>query len=617
MYGAWNKMFDATSFLATVPHSSGVYRMFNAEGTIIYIGKARDLRKRLSQYFLKDVVSLKTKTLVSHIDHIEFTVTFSESEALILECNLIKEFQPRYNILLRDDKSYPFIYLSDGKHPRVESHRGAKREKGEYFGPYPSPGAVRESLHLLQKIFPVRQCADSIYKSRTRPCLQYQIGRCLAPCVAGCCTDEEYSEQVRLLRLFLQGKDRQVLAGMMAKMEACSEALEFEQAAVIRDRIAALRQVQEQQWVSGDTEASIDVLGASFGEGLACVHVLFVRQGKVLGTRSYFPKLPLECTKSDLVLSFMEQFYLTGNGDRHLPEEILCSIEAERDADRVLLVEAISKAAARNVRISDNVRGERARYLRLAEANALASLKSRLEHENTLQKRTEALEELLGVSDINRMECFDISHTMGERTVASMVVFNRNGPDTKEYRRFNISGITPGDDFAAMQQALSRRFSHETWPMPDILFIDGGLGQLHEAERLFMQLAKDATDIKQPLLIGVAKGEGRKEGLETLITGWEHHEINLNLDNPALQLVLHIRDESHRFAITGHRARRDKARVTSEVQDIPGIGPKRRQALLKYFGGRKGLVSASQEEISKVPGVSKALAQTIYEHLHG
>lgn len=609
--------FDASSFLATVPHSSGVYRMFNVAGTIIYIGKARDLKKRLSQYFLKDVASIKTKALVAHIHHIEFTVTFSESEALILECNLIKEFQPKYNILLRDDKSYPFIFVSHGTHPKVVSHRGSREQKGDYFGPYPSPSAVRESLHLLQKIFPIRQCADSVYKSRTRPCLQYQIGRCLAPCVKGMCTDEEYNEQVKLLKLFLAGKDTQVIASMIKKMEELSDNLEFEKAAIMRDRIAALRTVQEQQGVSGDSDVSIDVLGADAREGMACIHVLFIRHGKVLGTHSYFPRLPLDSSISEILLSFMEQFYLTPNKERQIPSEIICAIDEKHEKESEVLEEAISQAASKTVHVLLNVRAERARYLRLAMANAISSLTAKLEHENTLSSRTEALEELLGLTNIERMECFDISHTFGELTVASMVVFNRLGPNTKEYKRFNISGITPGDDFAAMEQALTRRFAHSEWGTPDVLFIDGGLGQLQIAEKIFTKVAQESNDSKVPLLIGVAKGEGRKEGLETLITGEEHKEINLTLDNTALQLVLHIRDEAHRFAITGHRNRRDKARVTSEVQSIPGIGPKRRQALLKYFGGKRGLTSASAEEIAKVPGVRQTLAKLIYSHLHG
>lgn len=606
--------FDSAAFLATVPHSSGVYRMFNSENTIIYIGKARDLRKRLGQYFLKDLPNLKTIALVSKIEHIEFTVTFSETEALILECNLIKQYQPRYNILLRDDKSYPYILVSDEKHPRIASHRGPKRIKGDYFGPYPSSGAVRESLHLLQKLFPVRQCADNVYKTRTRPCLLYQLGRCLAPCVKGICSDEFYQEQVAMAKLFLAGKNQQILNNLVKDMEKYSEELEFEKAAVVRDQLLALRKVQEQQNVSGDLDGDIDVLGTAIAEGLACVHVLFIRNTKIIGTRSYFPKLPADNSQEELIHAFMLQFYLNHNSERSFPSEIIYEVET---AETEALAEAIREASGRAVRITNHVRAERAKYLRLAIANAQASLKARASHESTIRERTKAFEELLGIEDLKRMECFDISHTMGELTVASCVVFNRDGPDSKEYRRFNISGITPGDDFAAMHQALNRRFSNlEDGKIPQVLFIDGGLGQLHEAERIITEKFSANENCIPPLLVGVAKGEGRRAGLETLILGYTHREYHLELDNPALQLVLHIRDESHRFAITGHRHRREKARTTSRLQDIPGIGDKRRQALLKHLGGMQEVFSSSVEELSKVPGISKELAQSIYDFLH-
>src|SRR5574344_204101 len=606
--------FDSAAFLATVPHSSGVYRMFNSANVIIYIGKARDLRKRLSQYFLKDLPNVKTITLVSKIDHIEFTVTFSETEALILECNLIKQYQPRYNILLRDDKSYPYILVTDEKHPRISSHRGPKRTKGEYYGPYPSSGAVRESLHLLQKVFPVRQCADNVYKSRARPCLLHQLGRCLAPCVKGYCTDEFYNEQVNLAKMFLEGKNQQVLNSLVKTMEIYSEDLEFEKAAKIRDQLVSLRKVQEQQNVSGDLDGDIDVLGTAIAEGLACVHVLFIRNAKIIGTRSYFPKLPADNSQEELIHAFMLQFYLSNKSERSIPAEIIYEFESLEDT---ALAEAIKEASGRSVRITNHVRAERARYLKLAVANAVASLKARASHEQTLMERTKVFEDLIGIDILERMECFDISHTMGELTVASCVVFNRDGPDSKEYRRFNITGITPGDDFAAMHQALNRRFSNlEQGKIPQVLFIDGGLGQLHEAEKIITEKFRDNENYVPPILVGVAKGEGRKAGLETLIMGYTHKEYHLELDNPALQLVLHIRDESHRFAITGHRNRREKARTTSRLQDIPGIGDKRRQALLKHLGGMQEVFGASAQELSKVPGISKELAQTIYDFLH-
>lgn len=608
--------FDSDAFLATVPHSSGVYRMFNSDNVIIYIGKAKDLRKRLGQYFMKELPNVKTVRLVSQIDHIEFTVTFSETEALILECNLIKRYQPKYNILLKDDKSYPFILLTDEKHPRITAHRGAKKSRGTYFGPYPSSGAVRESLRLLQKIFPVRQCADTVYRNRKRPCLMYQMGRCMAPCIPEICDEKEYAGQVHLCRLFLQGKNRQLLDDLVAQMDRASADLDFEKAIKYRDQLTSLRKVQEQQNVSGELSADLDILGCAIEDGLACVHVLFIRTGKILGTRSYFPKVPAENTPEYLLESFIGQFYLTDRRDRTVPDEIILSVEPENRAE---IEEAMNSALHKSVRLTSSVRGERAGYLRLAQANAQASLKSKLIHENTMAERIEAFEELFGLSDTERMECFDISHTMGELTVASCVVFNREGPDTSEYRRFNIEGITPGDDFAAMNQALTRRFRGITRDgrVPQVLFIDGGLGQLHEAERIISDIFKDVTDVMPPFLIGVAKGEGRKPGLETLITGYTHEEYSLTLDNPALQLVLHIRDESHRFAITGHRHRREKSRVTSRLQDIPGIGNVRRQALLKHLGGMQELLKASTDEISKVPGISRKLAAEIYEWLHG
>lgn len=607
--------FNYQEFLPTVPHVSGVYRMFNSENVIIYVGKARDLRKRLSQYFLKDLPNQKTKTLVSKIDHIEFTVTFSETDALLLESNLIKEFQPQYNILLRDDKSYPYILLTTSHpHPRISMHRGPKRIKGEYFGPYPSSGSVKESLKLLQKIFPIRQCADNVYASRGRPCLLYQLGRCLAPCVPGYVTNEEYKDVVNCTKLFLEGKDKEVLNSLLKRMGEYSEALDFEKAAKVRDQIHALRKVQEQQGIITNQDIDFDVLGTAISDGLSCVHVLFIRAGKLLGTRSYYPKLNFEESEAELLQAFILQFYINHEDKRSIPKEIILDFDCEENKS---IEEALFKATNHKIKLVSHVKQVKEKYLRLAIANAKASLKAKLEHVNTLKERTDAFEELIGISDIKRMECFDISHTMGENTVASCVVFDRNGPVSSEYRRFNISGITPGDDFAAMHQALSRRFGDiKDGKLPDVLFIDGGLGQLHQAEDIIKEKFKDSDEFVPPLLVGVAKGEGRKVGLETLILGYTHEEINLQIDNPALQLVVHIRDESHRFAITGHRNRRAKARRTSTLQEIPGIGEKRRQALLKYFGGMQELVGASVNEISKVQGISKELAQTIYDHLH-
>lgn len=607
--------FNYSDFLPTVPHKPGVYRMFDDSGTIIYIGKARDLRKRLSQYFLKDVSSLKTRTLVSKIANIEFTVTFSETDALLLESNLIKEFQPQYNILLRDDKSYPYILIATNeKHARLALHRGPKRIKGYYFGPYPSSGAVRESLHLLQKIFPIRQCADNVYRSRSRPCLLYQLGRCLGPCTPGKVSDSEYEQNVRFAKLFLEGKDSEVISNLVTKMEEYSENLEFEKAAVIRDQIQALHKVQEDQTVFTSQDIEFDVLGIAINNGLACVHILFIRNGKLLGTRSYFPKYYIEDTEEELIHQFMLQFYINHEDRRNIPKEIIYQFDSQQNE---YLSEAISKISNSKVKVTAKVSPEKQKYVRLAMANASASLKAKLEHVVTLNQRIKAFEKLLGISQLERLECFDISHTMGENTVASCVVFDSNGPKTSEYRRYNITNITPGDDFAAMHQALSRRFSSiDKAKIPQVLFIDGGIGQLKQAENIITEKFAANEEVIPPILIGVAKGEGRKVGLETLIFGFTHEEVNLTIDNPALQLVVHIRDESHRFAITGHRNKREKSRKHSTLQDIPGIGDKRRQAILKHLGGMQEVMGASVKELSKVPGISKDLAQTIYDFLH-
>ena len=610
-----SESFDHKAFLATVPHQPGVYRMLDEAGGILYVGKAKDLTKRLSSYFRRDPGSEKTRALVRHIRAIEFTVTHTETEALILEHNLIKQHQPKYNILLRDDKSYPFILLSHHRHPRVSIHRGPRKVAGDYFGPYPSGGAVRESLHLMQKLFPIRQCEDSVYANRSRPCLLYQLKRCAGPCVHGLVSDEEYQMQVDLARLFLQGKDQQVIADLVAKMEQASNELAFEAAARYRDQVLALRKVQEQQSVSGNVLDDLDVIGATQGQGVASVHVLFIRQGKVLGSRNYFPRMPADADPDELLHAFLLQFYLSGMAGRQIPSEVLLDRELE---DEEALAATFSQAAGYAVRVSSRTRSERARYIKLASTNAQAALLSKLSHKSTQQQRFAQLEEILDLDQpINRMECFDISHTMGENTVASCVVFNREGPLSSEYRRFNISGITGGDDYAAMAQALERRFGKQQAPekVPDILFIDGGKGQLARAEEIIARHL-DKLGGKYPLLIGVAKGESRKPGLETLILGESHEELHLSNDLSALHLIQHIRDESHRFAITGHRARRSKARVASALEDIPGVGPKRRQSLLKYLGGMQEVKQASVDQLAKVPGISAELAAKIHDALH-
>ncbi|WGY46742.1 excinuclease ABC subunit UvrC [Vibrio sp. ABG19] len=604
--------FDSVSFLKTVTNQPGVYRMYNAEAEVIYVGKAKDLKKRLSSYFRKKIDSEKTKALVSHIEKIDVTVTHTETEALILEHNYIKQYLPKYNVLLRDDKSYPYIFISGHKHPRLSMHRGAKKRKGEYFGPYPDSGAVRETLHLLQKIFPVRQCEDTVYSNRTRPCLMYQIGRCAGPCVSTIISDEEYAELVNYVRLFLQGKDKQVLEILIAKMEKASQELRFEQAAKYRDQIHAIRRVQEQQFVSEDSMDDMDVLGFAQENGIACIHILMIRQGKVLGSRSHFPKIPNKTTQQEVFESFLSQYYLSHNEARTVPSRIILNQELLPDTSA--LRAALSQLAGRKVTFHANSTGIRRRYLNLSNTNALTALTSKINHKMTISQRFKALQEELGMTSIARMECFDISHTMGESTIASCVVFNQEGPVKQEYRRYNITGITGGDDYAAMGQVLERRYSKQldVDKIPDIIFIDGGKGQLNRAHDILQQCWQDWP--KRPRLIGIAKGVTRKPGLETLITT-DGEESHLPSDAPALHLIQHIRDESHNHAIAGHRAKRGKTRRTSTLEGIEGIGPKRRQALLKYMGGLQELKRATVEEIAKVPGISHSLAENIYQAL--
>ncbi|PSW34173.1 excinuclease ABC subunit C [Photobacterium phosphoreum] len=608
-------VFDAQSFLKTVTHQPGVYRMYDASGEVIYVGKAKDLKKRLASYFRTNVAAEKTRALVKNINKVDVTVTHTETEALILEHNYIKQYLPKYNVLLRDDKSYPYILLSASKHPRLSIHRGVKRRKGEYFGPYPDVSAVRESLHLMQKIFPIRQCEDSIYANRSRPCLMYQIGRCSGPCVAGLVSDDDYQQQVQWVRLFLQGKDRQVINIMVEKMEQASMTLDFERAAVYRDQIQALRRIQEQQFVSQDNQDDLDVIGIAHQNGMACIHGLYIRQGKILGSRSYFPKMPVDASLTEVLSSFVTQFYFNQAEGRVIPSLILLSEELGEDSDAILI--ALSELAGRKITIKYHPRGTRAKYLKLAQTNAETALTSKLNHRMTIQERFFALQQALNLKPISRMECFDISHTMGEKTVASCVVFNHEGPLKQEYRRYNITGITGGDDYAAMAQVLDRRYSKnmELDKIPDIIFIDGGRGQLSRAYDVVKPYIAEWP--KRPMLVGVAKGTTRKPGLETLIfvTG---EEFSMPSDSPALHLIQHIRDESHNHAISGHRAQRANVRKRSTLEDVEGVGPKRRQDLLKYMGGMQELKKANKEEIAKVPGISLALAEKIVDALqHG
>ncbi|WP_299074248.1 excinuclease ABC subunit UvrC [uncultured Paraglaciecola sp.] len=601
--------FDHQAFLKNLTNQPGVYRMYNHKQEVIYVGKAKNLKKRVASYFRSQLDSVKTQSLVKQICSMDVTVVHSETEAFILENNFIKKYKPRYNVLLRDDKGYPFIFLSAHTHPRLSSHRGPKKAKGEYFGPYPSAWAVRESLRTMQRLFPIRQCEDSYYRARTRPCLQYQLQRCAGPCVEGLVSEQEYAQQVEYARLFLKGKNKQVIDSLVAKMEQASGALKFEAAANYRDQIGALNKVQEQQWVSGNQQ-EMDVFGFAYRNGIASIQGLFIRDNKLLGSKSFYPKVPAQSNAAEVFQSFVLQFYLAGN--KIIPQQIVIPCELTEQA----AIEALlSKEAGRKVQFYKGVREEKRRYLDLANTNAETALESRQSHQKSVFARYIELEQILEFEQpIQRMECFDISHTSGQQTVASCVVFNREGPYKTDYRRYNIEGITPGDDYAAMAQALARRYRDvkDETKIPDILFIDGGKGQLAQAEAYF----EGWKQVKKPILIGVAKGSSRKAGLETLILAGNHATIPMAGDSAALHLIQHIRDEAHRFAITGHRQRRQKEKSTSKLQSIPGVGAKRRQSLLKYMGGLHGVLQASKAEIAKVPGVSSELAEIIYDHIH-
>ena len=615
--------FDGKEFVRTLTSSPGVYRMFDARGELLYVGKAGNLKKRVGSYFLKPRLEPRIMSMISQIARMETTLTRTEGEALLLEAQLIKSLKPRYNILLRDDKSYPYIYLSEGEDfPRMAFHRGAKAGKGKYFGPFPSAWAVRESLNHMQKIFLVRQCEDSYFRNRSRPCLQYQIGRCSAPCV-GLIGKDEYRESARHAAMFLDGKSDAVIGELVGAMETASRALEFEKAAKLRDQVSTLKRLLAKNYVQG-ASADLDAITCRIAGGVACVSVMYFRNGVNLGSRDFFPKLPHDAESADVLTSFIAQYYV----DKPVPRELLVE-QALPDAE--LLAQAFTEQAGHEVEIKHSVRAERARFLELAAKNAEAALAARLASNETQRERFESLRDLLGLDEVpQRLECFDISHTMGEATVASCVVYGPEGPVKGQYRRYNIAGIEPGDDYAAMKQALERRFRHaapaseaedgeamkseaaEPANLPDILLIDGGKGQVKQALDVLADLA-----INDVLIVGVAKGIERRAGHETLILGASGKTLWPGPESPALHLIQSVRDEAHRFAISGHRKRRQKARDTSKLEDIAGIGAKRRAALLKHFGGLPGVVNAGVEEIAQVKGMSRELAEKIYALFHG
>lgn len=600
-------MFDSKAFLKTLTALPGVYRMLDERGQVLYIGKARNLKQRVSSYFRGNHPSIKTRSLVTRIHAIEVTVTHTEVEALILESTLIKALRPRYNILLRDDKGYPYIYASSGDFPRLSLHRGIKRAPGRYFGPYPNARAVRDTLDLLQKVFRLRSCEDPFFRSRTRPCLQYQIKRCTAPCV-GLVDQANYQRQLKDAELFLEGRSGQVIDDLAQRMEALSAELRFEEAALCRDQIVELRQIQQRQHVEGES-GDLDVVACTTQEGAACVQVFVFRQGRLLGNRAFFPALPENEAVGVILSAFLAQYYL----DKAMPAEILLSHEP---AEMALLTQALQERAGRRVALTLHPRGQRAHWLEMAQHNAEQALAAHCASRTGMRRRLEALREALGIDhDLARLECFDISHTRGEATVAACVVFDTEGARKSDYRRYNIEGIAPGDDYAAMRQALTRRYARlreENGPLPDILFVDGGKGQLTQAREMLEELLVTGV-----VAIGIAKGPERKPGLETLYLLEGNRPVYLPTDSAALHLVQQIRDEAHRFAITGHRQRRARTRTISALDSIVGIGPRRRQALLRQFGGLKQLAQAGVEDLSQVDGISIELARRIYDAFHG
>jgi excinuclease ABC subunit C len=602
--------FDPKTFVQSLGNTPGVYRMLNDAGEVLYVGKARSLRKRVGSYFSRAGLTPRIQAMLRQVAGIEVTVTHSEIEALLLEDNLIKSLRPRYNIQLRDDKSYPYIFLSGQEFPRLGFHRGARREPGRYFGPYPSASSVRETLSLLQKVFPVRQCEDSFFRNRSRPCLQYQIRRCTAPCV-GYVSPEAYADDVRHATLFLDGQSQAVLEEMMRRMDAAAAALDYETAARYRDRIAALRVVQERQAVSGE-EGDADVIALAQEAGAACVGVTFIRNGRNLGAKQFFPRLGGESDSGEILAGFLTQYYL----GKPVPTHVYLSHPVpERD----WLEAAFGEQGGHRTELIANPRGLRRRWVKLAELNARDALRRHLQEQASLHSRFEALQEALALEAVpERIECFDISHTRGEATVASCVVFTPAGPLKSDYRRFNIEVIAPGDDYAAMQQALSRRYQRAVEAeegdgrrIPDLLLIDGGKGQAAVAESVLTELGLDGVRI-----VGVAKGEERKPGKEQLFLSGQEAATILPADSLALHLIQQVRDEAHRFAITGHRQRRARARTASTLEEIPGIGERRRQALLRHLGGLQEVARARVEELARVPGISPALARRIYAIFH-
>ena len=600
--------FEVKTFLKSLTHRPGVYRMLDAKHKVIYVGKARDLKKRVSSYFHRSQTAPKTVAMMEQVARVEVTVANTEAEALILEYNLIKQHKPRFNVLLRDDKSYPYIYAStDHAFPRLKFHRGSRRGKGRYFGPYPSTRAVRQTLNELQKLFLIRNCEDSFFSNRTRPCLQYQIKRCTAPCV-GIVDEEQYRKDIDAAVQFLEGKNRSVVNTFVRRMEQASAEQDYEQAARLRDQVSRLKEIEAKQLIKRTDHKDLDILGFASNGAMHCVTVMFIRNGSVIGSRDHFPKLPGETDKRKLLNGFVSQYYL----GRDAPAEIVMDAEIE---DAPLLERELTARAGHKVSIRHRVRGDRARWLDMARTNAEQGLNLKVASSATIRRQFVALGEALGLEEApQRVECFDISHTSGEATVASCVVFNTAGPMKSDYRRFNLSPDSAGDDYGAMSEALRRRYERVKKgevPMPDVLFVDGGKGQLAEAMKVL-----DTLELDWLTVVAVAKGRARRPGAERLFRPGTDKAMQLPPDSPALLLIQQVRDEAHRFAITGHRQRRAKTRKTSPLEQIPGLGPKKRRELLRQFGGLQGVMSAGVDDLVKVRGIGRMLAETIYNDLH-
>jgi excinuclease ABC subunit C len=599
--------FDAKVFVDSLPGRPGVYRMLDGEGQILYVGKARNLKARVSSYFQPSNVQPKVQALIAKTVNMEVTITNSETEALLLEYNLIKKHRPRFNVVLRDDKSFPYLHLeTNHEFPRLNFYRGSRKEPGKYFGPYPSAGAVRDTLQQLQKLFRIRNCDDTYFANRSRPCLQYQIQRCTAPCV-GRVSKEHYARDVGAAIKVLEGRNDEVSEDLGRRMEAAAERLEFEEAAQIRDQLAKLKVIQAQQIVTAGADHDADVIAIAAANGEYCVALMFVRAGRSLGSTTFFPKAPF-AELPEVLAAFVMQYYL----ERDAPAEII----VEQDFDEMQLLEStLAERLSHKVRISASVRGIRARWLEMTRNNAEQALTMRRLARAGIESSLEDLRDAFDLEEApNRLECFDISHTGGTDTVASCVVFGVEGPLKNDYRRFNISGIQPGDDYAAMYQALTRRYKRirdGEIIKPDVLLIDGGKGQLAEAAKVLDELGVEGIT-----LIGVAKGVDRRAGQEQLFLLGQDTPTILAPDSRALHLIQRVRDEAHRFAIAGHRRKRAKRHSQSILETIPGLGPVKRRELLKQFGGLQGILRAGIDDFIQVRGLGRELAQVIYEHLH-